>query len=139
MLAGHGDAANAAVDSRQWKSAYRLKPFLLEKSDHPREALFVIERRNHQRLLALIDPLCDGFVGGNVGRRNRALLATDLTGGPDDLVGPFVILGDHDTVELHDPAHFGRHRAEEFFRIAVRADRLRHANQRFVSFGQQVL
>ena len=139
MLAGDGDTANAAVDSGQGKSAYRLKPFLLEKGNRAREALFPIQRRNHQWLLALIYPLGDGFVGGNVGRRNRALLAADFTGGPQDLVGRFTVLGDHDTVKLHDPVQFGRHSAEEVFKIAVRTDGLRYPNQRFISFGQQVL
>ena len=101
--------------------------------------VFPIERRNHQRLLAFIDPLGDGFVGGNVGRRNRPLLAADLAGIPQDLVGRFVVLGDHDTVKLHDAVQFLRHGAEEILRIAVRADRLRYADQCFVSFGQQVL
>ena len=43
------------------------------------------------------------------------------------------------SAKLHDPMEFFRHGAKEVFRIAVRANRLRYADQRFVSFGQQVL
>ena len=76
---------------------------------------------------------------GNGRRRNGTLLAAYLAGIPENLVGRFVVLGDHDAVELNDPVQFRRHGAKEIFRIAMRADCLRDANQRFVALGQQVL
>ena len=59
--------------------------------------------------------------------------AADLAGAPDDLVGGFVILGDHNAIKLHNPMELCGHGPEEILNIVMRADGLRNADQPFVT------
>ena len=137
--AGHAHAPDPAVHSRERKRADRFEALLQQQGRHGRKAGFLPQRRNYQRHLPLIDPLGNRLIGRAGWLQHWPFLVAELAGMPHHFVGGFVVLRHHHAVELDHLTQLGCHGAEKILRIAVRRNRLRHADQRLITVGQQVV